>query len=76
MVESLILTGVGTGAGIGLSFGAAWLIHTLRPLLTVTITWQWIAIAAAAALTGAILSGLYPAWRAMRVDVVTALTTE
>ena len=74
--ESLMLTGFGTGLGIALSFLAAWLIQTLRPLLTVTITWQWIAIALAAAAAGAVVSGLYPGWRAMRVDVVEALTME
>jgi len=76
LAESLMLTGFGTVIGIALSFVAAWLIQTVRPLLTVTITWQWIAIALAAAAAGAVLSGLYPAWRAMRVDVVEALTME
>lgn len=74
--ESLILTGFGTAVGLGLSFFAAWLIQTLRPLLTVTITLDWIAVAVAAAFAGAVLSGLYPAWRAMRVDVVEALSHE
>ncbi len=76
LAESLMLTGFGTVLGIALSFFAAWLIQTLRPLLTVTITWQWIAIALAAAAAGAVISGLYPAWRAMRVNVVEALTME
>jgi len=76
LAESLMLTGFGTLMGIALSFVAAWLIQTLRPLLTVTITWRWIAIALAAAAAGAVLSGLYPAWRAMRVNVVEALTME
>ena len=76
LTESLILTGFGTAVGIGLSFLAAWLIETSKPLLTVTITWHWIGVAVAAALVGAILSGLYPAWRAMRVDVAEALTAE
>ena len=76
LTESLILTGFGTAIGIGLSFFAAWLIQTLKPLLTVTITWQWIATACGAALLGAVLSGLYPAWRAIRVDVVEAITVE
>ncbi len=76
LAESLMLTGFGTAIGIGLSFLAAWLIETLKPLLTVSITWQWLGIAVAAAAVGAVLSGLYPAWRAMRVDVVEALTLE
>ncbi len=76
LAESLMLTGFGTVMGIALSFGAAWLIQTIKPLLTVTITWQWIAIALAAGTAGAVVSGLYPAWRAIRVDVVEALTME
>jgi len=76
LAESLMLTGFGTAIGIALSFLAAWLIQTLKPLLTVSITWEWLGIAIAAAAAGAVLSGLYPAWRAMRVDVVEALTLE
>jgi ABC-type lipoprotein release transport system permease subunit len=76
LVESLMLTGFGTLVGIAMSFIAAWLIQAIRPLLTVTITWQWIAIALAAAAAGAVASGLYPAWRAIRVDVIEALTME
>lgn len=76
LAESLILTGAGTAVGVGLSFAAAWAIETIDPLLTVRITWQWIALAAAAAAGGAIVAGLYPAWRATRVDVVQALTLE
>ena len=76
LAESLILTGAGTLAGIALSFLAGAGIEAVRPLLTVEITWPWIAIAIAAATGGALLSGLYPAWRAVRVDVVEALTLE
>ena len=59
-----------------MSFGAAKLIVTLKPLLTVKITWEWLAIAIGAAFCGAIISGLYPAWRASRVDMVEALSYE
>jgi len=76
LAESLILTGVGTAAGVAMSFAAGRAIEAFRPLLTVTITWQWVAIAVAAAAAGALLSGLYPAWRATRVDVLEALTLE
>ena len=76
LAESLLLTGAGTAAGIALSFAAGWAIETYRPLLTVTITGSWIAIAVAAAAGGALLSGLYPAFHAVRIDVVEALTLE
>ena len=74
--ESLLLTVAGAGVGIALSLPAAWLIEKFQPLLTVTITWQWIVIAIGAAILGATISAIYPAWRATRVDIVTALTLE
>jgi putative ABC transport system permease protein len=74
--ESLLLTGAGAIVGVGLSYLAALVIRAVRPLLTVNITWEWIAVAGVAALVGAALSALYPAWRAMRVDMVEALSTE
>jgi ABC-type lipoprotein release transport system permease subunit len=76
LAESMILTGAGLVVGVALSFVAAWVIQALKPLLTVTITWEWLLIAVAAALGGAVISGLYPAWRATRVDMVEALTLE
>jgi len=74
--ESLLLTGLGAGVGIGLSPLAAMAIETVKPLLTVNITWQWIVTALVAAFGGALVSAIYPAWRAMRVDIVTALSLE
>jgi len=76
LAESMLLTGAGTGVGIALSFLTRWLVETAKPLYTVTITWQWIGVATAAAILGATLSGLYPAWQATRVDMVEALTLE
>ena len=74
--ESAMLTGAGAVAGVALSFAAGRLIETVRPLLTVTITWEWIAAAAGAAGVGALASAAYPAWQATRVDMVAALTLE
>ncbi len=74
--ESAILAALGAAGGVGMSFAATWAIETFKPLLTVTITWEWIAIALGAAATGSILSGLYPAWRATRVDMAEALSLE
>jgi len=76
LAESMLLTAAGMAVGVAMSFLAAWLIETLRPLLTVTITWYWIAVSAVVALVGAVAAALYPAWRATRVDVVEALTLE
>ena len=75
-IESLILTVTGFLLGVAMSFGAAELIRAIKPLLTVTITPGWIALAAIAALAGGALAALYPASCAVRVDVVEALNLE
>ncbi|MBI5724269.1 MAG: ABC transporter permease [Planctomycetes bacterium] len=76
LAESAILTAAGTIVGIALTAPAAWAICRFKPLLTVKITWEWIAVAVAVAVVGSIFSGLYPAWRATRVDMVEALAIE
>ena len=74
--ESLILTAIGTAMGVGMSVAAGFGIQKLRPLLTVEISLKWILIAIAAATAGALISSIYPAWQATRVDMVEALTYE
>ena len=74
--EGLILTMTGAAVGIAMSYLAAYMIAKFMPLYTVTITWPWLATAMAIALAGALVSALYPAWRATRVDMVEALTLE
>ena len=74
--ESMLLTAMGAAVGIAMSPLAAWAIETAKPLLTVTITPWWIAIAIGASFAGALVSAIYPAWRATRVDIVKALTLE
>lgn len=75
VAESLILTGAGAAVGIGGAFITGSAIGAFT-LYTVTITWRWLVVAAAAALAGAVISALYPAWRATRIDVLEALTLE
>ena len=74
--ESMLLTAAGLAVGLCLSLASAWLVETCRPLLTVTITWRWAAIAIGVSLVGAVISALYPAWLATRVDIVKALSFE
>ncbi len=76
LAESAMLTGAGAVGGLAMSLGAAWLIETFMPLLTVTITWQWMVTGLAVAGVGALASAAYPAWRASRVDMVEALSWE
>ncbi|MCE5325858.1 MAG: ABC transporter permease [Planctomycetaceae bacterium] len=74
--EALLLAGGGVAIGIALSFVVKLAIERFLPLMTITITGRWIAIAIAAAAAGAAISALYPAWRAARVDMIEALTLE
>lgn len=74
--ESLVLTAFGAAVGVGLSLVAAWAVDRFAPLYTVVIGWDWILIGVGAALVGAVIAALFPAWRATRVDMVEALTLE
>ncbi|MCK5114808.1 MAG: ABC transporter permease, partial [Phycisphaerae bacterium] len=74
--ESWLLTGLGAIIGIALSYLAAWGITNFKPLLTVKISPQWILVGIIAAAIGSVISALYPAWRATKVDMVEALTYE
>jgi ABC-type antimicrobial peptide transport system permease subunit len=74
--EAMLLSAGGTIIGISMSFLAAWGISQARPLLTTTITPGLVLSGAAAALVGAALSAVVPAWQAARVDMLKALTLE
>lgn len=76
LAESLILTTIGAAVGIALAPAAGAGIEAVRPLLTVQLTARWILIAAAAAIVGGTLAAIYPAWRAMNVDVAETLSLE
>ena len=76
LAESLILTTIGAAVGIALSPAAGAGIEAVKPLLTVQLTAKWMLIAAAAAIVGGTLAAIYPAWRAMNVDVAETLSLE
>jgi putative ABC transport system permease protein len=76
LAESLLLTAAGAAVGVLLAFGAGDIIEHLRLDLTVSITPHWILAALAAAGAGGVLAAIYPAWRAIRVDVAEALAFE
>lgn len=71
-----MITGMGIVLGIGLSLLAAYIIHIYKPFMTVQITPPWVLLAAGLAVLGALLSSIYPAWRATRVDIAEALSVE
>ena len=74
--EAAILAGGGLVLGTAGSFLAADAIERARPLLTVAIQPQWILIATCAAAAGAVVSSVFPAWFAIKIDMVEALALE
>jgi len=74
--ETLILTLLGTGLGIALTFLTQAILRETKPGLTVLITPSWIFSAVGLALAGAVAGALYPALRAASYDPVVALAYE
>lgn len=75
LVEAATVTVVGALFGLVLGAGGGLLIGALTPIPTVLPLWSIVIALVAAAVTG-ILFGLYPAWRAARLDPVEALRYE
>jgi putative ABC transport system permease protein len=60
-IQALIVTVMGSGIGVGLAFGAAQLIMTLRPQFLITFEPMALARALSAGLGMALLAALFPA---------------
>ena len=74
--ETLILTFLGAGLGIGLTFLTVAVLKQVNPAQPVLITLPWILSAVVLALVGAAAGALYPALRAASYDPVVALAYE
>jgi putative ABC transport system permease protein len=74
--ETLVLTLLGSGLGIAVTFFTRMLLHEINPALTVLITTRWIFLSVVLALVGAALGAVYPALRAASYDPVVALAYE
>jgi putative ABC transport system permease protein len=74
--ETLILTLMGTGLGIALTFLTQAILKQTNPGTPVLISPSWIFSAVALALFGAAAGALYPALRAASYDPVVALAYE
>ena len=74
--ETLILTLMGTGLGIALTFLTQAILKQTNPGLTLLISPTWIFSATALALVGAATGAVYPALRAASYDPVVALAYE
>lgn len=75
--ETVILSVIGTIAGILFSFGTRWAIMNYVPgSLTQIIVPTWWPISALVSLAGSLLGALYPGWKAARQDAIEALSYE
>jgi len=73
LIESGILCGLGGVIGLLLSWGITTLITTLASI-TMTITIFYIVLALAVSTITGMLAGIYPAFKAARLDPILALT--
>ncbi|HEY3580590.1 MAG TPA: FtsX-like permease family protein, partial [Pyrinomonadaceae bacterium] len=73
LIESGILCGLGGIIGLLLSWGITTLITTLASI-TMTITIFYIVLALAVSTITGMLAGIYPAFKAARLDPILALT--
>jgi putative ABC transport system permease protein len=74
--ETLILTLMGTGLGIALTFLTQAVLKQTNPGLTILISAGWIFSAVVLAFVGAATGAIYPALRAASYDPVVALAYE
>jgi ABC-type antimicrobial peptide transport system permease subunit len=76
ILEALIISVVGTIAGVLLSLVAKTAIEYFCPLLTVSMQIHWIGLAFLVGIVGGLFSALYPGYYAIRQDPVTSLGYE
>jgi putative ABC transport system permease protein len=75
LVEAATLSTLGAVIGICLGLGAAWLIASVSPLPAAVAPWSLV-VATLLGLGVGIVSGVYPARRASRLDPIEALRQE
>jgi putative ABC transport system permease protein len=74
--ETILLSLIGTGFGIGLSFLLRWAVVSAFPTMTILILPKWVVLSGIIAVLGGLLGATYPAWVASRKDPVDALAYE
>lgn len=73
LIESAVLCGMGGVLGLCLSSGVTWLISVTTPI-TMTVTIVYILLALFFSCGIGLIAGIYPAFKASRLDPIVALT--
>ncbi len=75
LVEAMTLTGIGGIAGIAVGLGVTALTHGLSPIPARTPLWS-IVVGWIVSVSVGLFFGIYPAWKAARLDPIEALRYE
>ncbi len=73
LIESALLCVLGGILGLLLASGITWLISTLTPI-TMTITIAYVVLSVGVSSVIGLIAGIYPAFKASRLDPIVALT--
>jgi putative ABC transport system permease protein len=73
LIESAVLCGMGGVLGLLLSSGVTWLISVMTPI-TMTVTIVYVLLALFFSCGIGLIAGIYPAFKASRLDPIVALT--
>jgi len=73
LIESVLLAALGGMLGLLLASGISWLVRVATPIpMTITITYVLLALIVSGGV--GMIAGIYPAYRASRLDPIVALT--
>jgi putative ABC transport system permease protein len=73
LIESVLLAALGGMLGLVLASGISWLVTAATPIpMTITLTYVLLALIVSGGV--GMIAGIYPAYRASRLDPIVALT--
>ena len=75
LIEAVVVTAIGGAFGVLTGFGTAWLIALLIGFPLLVSVWSAVLGVGVSSIVG-VISGLWPAWRAARLDPIEALRAE